>query len=548
MIRKLFYILSVFLLTPAFAHAGVQFSEVMYDPPGTNTGRQWVEIFNPDSQDADLSQWTFFQGGVNHKIVSVVTGQQDASNTPVILPAGAYAVIANDTSKFSIDWPIYNGLLFHSAFTLRASGETIALNLTQTGGQSPVQADQFTIDPSLGGQGDGKSLQKIGGIWVSGAPSPGIANNTSVNAGAGSTSASATTIAASQSAPQESITQSSTIVQSGTITQSGNAQDVIPQIFCNITSGQSYVTGVPGRFVVETWGQDKEPLINPTYLWNFGDGGVATEQNLFHTYYEPGTYIATLTVAAGKSAALCQLNVKVSSAEVHISDVQPGTGGFVELYNDSSQDVDVSGFILQQADTQTGNSKTFYFPLGSLIVPGQPVRFSAQTLGFAIDAATSPIQLLYPNGVLLSTYSPVSPVVSSQVAVSTSTTINIRPASDASIDTPNDIPKTILVAKKSGKNSVSQKVLKKNTPHGLDDSIALSSDTATSTVFASMSFASTSDSTTTVQDLASAILSSDDIDNATSVSRVWLYIGAIVIGIILLCWAAFRYRWKNGST
>ena len=50
----------------------------------------------------------------------------------------------------------------------------------------------------------------------------------------------------------------------------------------------------------------------PTYAWDFGDGATSTEVNPTHTYEEPGTYEATLTVtdAAGTTTDTVTINVR----------------------------------------------------------------------------------------------------------------------------------------------------------------------------------------------------------------------------------------------
>jgi len=50
----------------------------------------------------------------------------------------------------------------------------------------------------------------------------------------------------------------------------------------------------------------------PTYAWDFGDGATSTEVNPTHTYAEPGTYEATLTVtdAAGTTTDTVTINVR----------------------------------------------------------------------------------------------------------------------------------------------------------------------------------------------------------------------------------------------
>ena len=107
---------ALFLLSSFFAlfftvHAesSLKITEIMYDLPGSDSGREWIEVYNAGASDIDLSLFKFFEANTNH-------GLAPAGSS--ILSAGALAVIADNPEKFSIDWPSYNGLIFDSSFSL----------------------------------------------------------------------------------------------------------------------------------------------------------------------------------------------------------------------------------------------------------------------------------------------------------------------------------------------------------------------------------------------------------------------------------------------
>jgi hypothetical protein len=59
--KKVAMFFAVFaLLSPVIAEARVQITEVMYDPKGADSGHEWIEIYNPDSTDFDLTDATLF--------------------------------------------------------------------------------------------------------------------------------------------------------------------------------------------------------------------------------------------------------------------------------------------------------------------------------------------------------------------------------------------------------------------------------------------------------------------------------------------------------
>lgn len=100
------------------ALAAVTFVHIEYDPLGNDDGREWVEIENTGAEPADLAGFRFLEGGVRHKLTPL--------GTSVILP-GARAVIADSAETYRAEHPEYAGLLFDSSFSLKNTGETLAL-------------------------------------------------------------------------------------------------------------------------------------------------------------------------------------------------------------------------------------------------------------------------------------------------------------------------------------------------------------------------------------------------------------------------------------
>ena len=112
------FLTSLLFFIAAPAYAQVRITEVMYDVPGTDTGREWLEVHNESGEAVDLSTWKFFEAESNHSLVPLGNS---------MLPAGGYAVIVHTQEKFQADWPSYSGLLFDSVFSLLNTGETLAL-------------------------------------------------------------------------------------------------------------------------------------------------------------------------------------------------------------------------------------------------------------------------------------------------------------------------------------------------------------------------------------------------------------------------------------
>ena len=64
-----------------------------------------------------------------------------------------------------------------------------------------------------------------------------------------------------------------------------------------------------------------------TFHWDFGDGQQATGQNVRHTYENPGSYIATLTVtdATGQNASDTTPSIHVDPAPTTTTGEPPTT-------------------------------------------------------------------------------------------------------------------------------------------------------------------------------------------------------------------------------
>ncbi len=162
----LFFPVFLLALSPHFAHAAVQITEVMYDPPGANSGAQWVELANEGDIAVSLNGYKLAEGGTNHKITV-------ALGTSTLL-AGEVVIVASDPQTFSTLFPHYQGSLFKSALSLTSKkGETLTLLTAQA---QPV--DSITYDPSAGAAGDGNTLHRSGAVLVVGAPNPGSSATT----------------------------------------------------------------------------------------------------------------------------------------------------------------------------------------------------------------------------------------------------------------------------------------------------------------------------------------------------------------------------------
>lgn len=142
----------------------LEINEIMYDlPKGSDEGREWIEIYNDSDALVDLSAFRFFEADTNHKI-------KLAEGDTNIAPKN-YAVIVSDPIKFKTGEPNFAGSIFDSSFSLSNDGEVLMLK-----DKNLNVVDQYAYRSAFGAAGDGKSLQKINGVWVGAKPTPGAEN------------------------------------------------------------------------------------------------------------------------------------------------------------------------------------------------------------------------------------------------------------------------------------------------------------------------------------------------------------------------------------
>ncbi|MFA6136263.1 MAG: lamin tail domain-containing protein [Candidatus Paceibacterota bacterium] len=142
--------------------SGIIITEIMYNPEGTDSDREWIEIHNSNSSPTDITGMYFNENDTNHRI--------EATQGMLILNPNQYAVIADSPPTFLLDFPNYSGTLIDSSFSLNNTGESLKLR----NGESVM--DEVLYSSSWGANGNGKSLQKISGQWQENNPTPGSEN------------------------------------------------------------------------------------------------------------------------------------------------------------------------------------------------------------------------------------------------------------------------------------------------------------------------------------------------------------------------------------
>lgn len=352
----------MWLMMVSTTHAQVVISEVMYDlAEGSDTGREWVEVFNAGGSSITFTDWKFFEGNVNHAIAEFQGGPT--------LSSGGYAIIADNPAKFLIDNPGYAGVIFDSAFSLSNVGESLVLRNADL-----VDQDSLTYDATGGASGDGKTLQRtsLTSALTALPPTPGTGS-----------------LVASQSPSDVAPPQSTPPTQEASTTSSpgGIFYYAEPQIFAYAGKDRYALVGADSLFEAKALSKDGTLLEGPgvSYIWNFGDGSTSDQQTVSHHFTYPGTYAVVLDVASGKYAGSHRVFVTVEAAQLHL--VRADDGG-VHISNASPRDIDMSFWHVKAGDT------FFTLPKHTIILARGVLRLRNDVMNLPLGEAT----LLYPNG------------------------------------------------------------------------------------------------------------------------------------------------------
>ena len=369
---------------PMLASAQVVINEIMYNPQGSDSGREWVELYNQGQSGVTMvggtvkNSWRIGDSS-NHTLTDPAGGVGRGS---LVIPADGYLVIASDPNEF-ISGEYAGGAysVAKASISLTNTGVTVSL---LDGNGAVVDAVSYTS--AQGASDDGSSLQRqADGSWIAALPTPGAPNSiTPYVAPAPDTSQSNDT---STAPTTDQLSQAKT-----TQVNSSYVPPPTPDLYADAGGDRTVIADADAEFDASAYDKSQNVLDPSTvrFSWNFGDGATAEGAAVLHHFTYPGRYAVVLTIAQAKNAVSDELNVTAEPAALSFSLLQDGG---TEIQNLAGHDLDLSGWIIRE-NGGTFAAK-FILPDHSDILSGSSMNIPAQTLSFHASSSTL---LEYPNG------------------------------------------------------------------------------------------------------------------------------------------------------
>jgi hypothetical protein len=345
---KKFFIIGIIigLLIPFISRAQVKITEIMYDPEGSDTKREWIEVFNAGSSDVDLSTYFFFENNIYHKLVA---------QSGALLESGAYAILVDSVAEVVAEYTDFMGKLFDSTFSLNNTGETVSI-----ANSSKQILDTFTYSSDMGASNDGNSIQINDGEVIIANPTFGTLNKTESE-----TPEVDDDVATSTDTQTDS--ESSDI---STHTQQEGVSKYTPTTF-KIGAGRDRIVSLNTPLEFEAFLSKAD--ISPKYTWNFGDFTTGNRRRISHIYRYEGVYEVILEGRTKDYTGISRTEVQVIRPDLQITR----STTTLAVHNKSKQEVNIGEFAFNFEDggfrhiprnTIIEGEKTIYMPLESGVV------------------------------------------------------------------------------------------------------------------------------------------------------------------------------------
>lgn len=358
---------------PVFCFAEFWITEIHFNPPGSDSGFEWIEVQNRGSGTESIEKFTFRENEINHGL-KIYQGD-------FILDKNEYVVIADKPEKFVIAFPDYQGTIIDSAFSLNNTGEKLELLDPD---KNIVFEVTYSADTAPGD--DGSSIGLISDIWQAVVASPGTENQTFIIA-------TEATDEKEGSLTETKQNESNTETKDQETTKTSEPNNFSPDTYIrlkdpdyrqeliSVQSGgdRTVMAGADYEFTGQVFGLTGEPLDDPQVYWNWGDGNTSEGITALHHYLYPGTYTAVMRANLRDHYAREHFTVTVIEPSIHISHAN-SSDNILHIENKSGYTLELSGYVVRVDDhVVTLADDTFISGNGSIILSGSDHGFNINT-------------------------------------------------------------------------------------------------------------------------------------------------------------------------
>lgn len=366
--------LGIFFI-PIFTLATVIFTEIMYDPEGNDTNKEYIEIKNTGNNPVNLENYKFCDSESCRKL-------KDGYGNDFNLASQSFGILTKDPNsiEFKNAYSNFNGFILQTNFTggsLRNSlGELLELK-----DSAENILDSLTYNPASGGK-NGRTLSIFNNVWKEGEATPGREN------------------LESSSLPEENEEQENE-KNSSESNQKNNKQNRSYSEITDMIAGQkklqaeidkieTVVSGAKIKITGRAFGLSGAEIKGVDFLWSLGDGTKNKGKIIYHEYYFPGEYLVSLIVkSAGFTSPTAFRKITVIDPPLEISQVD-FEKKFIEIKNNSNEILNLQDWILMV------DGDKFIIPDNTYILENGYIKFTQRNTLLQIKKDDR-IFLLYPN-------------------------------------------------------------------------------------------------------------------------------------------------------
>ena len=387
----------------------IAINEVYYDAPGSDTGYEFIELYNNGTETVDLTGWDIDPSTAPYNTLESLQIEPQQYLTVFINKDGSGSNMSNTKGPialFSSTEHSEENLIDYIAY-----GESGLSNETKAVAKGLWQEGKFLPDVE-----EGYSLSFDGNEWFAGSPTPGEKNGI----------AEATEDEIEDDNNETANREDEETAPQPESHSSHGAPDnnfiFIPPIIIN--EPPVAVFSIPDielidigiRFDASDSSDDNGIL---SYLWDFGTVDGMSGRIAEYRFASPGEYKVTLSVFDDEHIAtttrmititddpsLVPLTVDdiISQQLLRVSEVLPNPTGsdlegeWAEIENVSDRSIDISSWNLDDKD---GGSKPYSFPKGSNIAPHELLIIDREESKLAFNNTIDDLRLLSPDGIVV---------------------------------------------------------------------------------------------------------------------------------------------------